>query len=155
MSRLPVTDRSCERSQTFNSPDFYMEWNAHNSLHLNAKTQKWYNTPNICKQDYTKMMQVPPMPSLLIPYTIFQILLSWIAVGIVTRLSTWIPRLPLNVTDRALNILKLLIPQISMKLKSFNLPDFDGMKCTQLSPLKYKKFKKWYNICKQGCTNMI
>ena len=37
-----------------------------------------------------------------------------------------------------MNILKLLIPQIFDGMKSFNLPDFYGKKCTQLSPLKYK-----------------
>ena len=34
-----------------------------------------------------------------------------------------------------------LIPQIFNGMKSFNSPDFDGMKCTQLSPLKYKNSK--------------
>ena len=40
-----------------------------------------------------------------------------------------------------MNILKLLIPQIFDGMKSFNSPDFDGMKCTKLSPLKYKNSK--------------
>ena len=39
------------------------------------------------------------------------------------------------------NVLKPLIPQIFDGMKSFNSPDFDGMKCTQLSPLKYKNSK--------------
>ena len=146
MSRLPVTDRSCERSQTFNSPDFYMEWNAHNSVHLNAKTQKQYNKPKICKQSCTKMMQVPPMPSPLISYTIFQILLSWIAVGLTARLSTWIPRLPPNVTDRSGEHSQTFNSTDFDGMESFNSPDLNGMKYTQ----KWCKFLRchlsWFPI---------
>ena len=40
-----------------------------------------------------------------------------------------------------MNIIKLLNPQIFDGMKSFNLPDFYGKKCTQLSPLKYKNSK--------------
>ena len=83
-------------------------------------------------------MQVPPMPSLLISYMIFQILLSWIAVGLVTRLSTWIPRLPLNVTDLSGEHSQTFNSTDFNGMRSFNSPDFYGKKCTQLSPLKYK-----------------
>ena len=94
------------------------------------------------------MMQVSPMPSLLISYTIFQILLSLdcrleshsdaisphflydLPDPIVSRLSTGIPRLPGNVTDRS-----------GEHYQTFNSTDFDGIKCTQLSPLKYKDSK--------------
>ena len=47
-------------------------------------------------------------------------------VGLVARLSTRIPQLPPNVTNRS-----------GEHSQTFNSPDFDGMKCTQLSPLKY------------------
>ena len=49
---------------------------------------------------------------------------------IVARLSTGIPRLPPNVTDRS-----------GEHYQTFNSTDFDGMKCTQLTPLKYKYSK--------------
>ena len=133
-----------------------MEWNAHNSLHLNTKTQKWYITPNICKQGCTKMMQVPPMPSLLISYTIFQILLSLdcrleshsdaispdflydLPDVIVARLSTGIPRLPPNVMDRSGEHYQTFNSTDFRWNEIFNSPDFYGKKCTQLSPRKYK-----------------
>ena len=94
------------------------------------------------------MMQVPPLPSLLISYTIFQILLSLdcrleshsdaispdflydLPDLIVARLSTGIPRQPPNVTDGS-----------GEHYQTFNSTDFDGMKCTQLTPLKYKDSK--------------
>ena len=44
------------------------------------------------------------------------------------------------------NILKLLIPQVFDGMKSFNSPDFDGVKCTQLSPLEYKISKMIQNL---------
>ena len=49
---------------------------------------------------------------------------------IVARLSTGIPRLPPNVTDRS-----------GEHYQTLNSTDFDGMKCTQLTPLKYKNSK--------------
>ena len=49
---------------------------------------------------------------------------------IVARLSTGIPRLPPNVTDRS-----------GEHYQTFNCTDFDEMKCTQLTPLKYKNSK--------------
>ena len=88
------------------------------------------------------------MPTLLTSYTIFQILLSLdcrleshsnaispnflydLPYFIVARLSTGIPWLPPNVTDRS-----------GEHYQTFNSTDFDGMKCTQLTPLKYKNSK--------------
>ena len=69
---------------------------------------------------------------------------------IVARLSTGIPWLPPNVTGEHRK-------STGEHSQTFNSTDFDGMKCTQLTPLKYKNSKMihYTKYLQTSCTKMM